>query len=192
MARKKSGDKRSYIIKATVSEVVENGLNATSINVIAKRAQVSVGTVYLYFDNKEELLSAVYLDVKRGIHSTLIDALNSTQNTTDRLKLAWFSMLEYASENPNDFLFSEVLGNVDFLSIDDLNKIDELSTELRGFLEEGIADGTLKQENISAIATMFMAPLLALARQNARANTQIDRNLAETIYQMCWAAIASS
>jgi AcrR family transcriptional regulator len=58
----KKPDKREAIIEAARGLFTTEGYEATTIAEIAKKAGVAVGTVYLYFKNKPELLDAVQGD----------------------------------------------------------------------------------------------------------------------------------
>jgi AcrR family transcriptional regulator len=51
--------KRELIMNAALEEFAEHGYHATSINMITKRAGVSKGLLYNYFDSKEELLKEI-------------------------------------------------------------------------------------------------------------------------------------
>jgi len=57
------------ITAAALELFVERGYAATRLEDVAARAGVSKGTVYLYFDNKEELFKAV---VREGLVSPLV------------------------------------------------------------------------------------------------------------------------
>ena len=46
------------ILSAALETFVENGFAATRLEDVAKRAGISKGTLYLYFENKEELFKA--------------------------------------------------------------------------------------------------------------------------------------
>lgn len=59
-----SAEKREKILAVATQEFSENGFENTNINVIAKRAGVSVGSLYKYFDTKRELFLTV---VQAGI-----------------------------------------------------------------------------------------------------------------------------
>lgn len=60
----KSIDKRNALINATIKLVNNNGFHATPMSKIAKMANVSPATIYLYFKNKQDLVNKTYLDVK--------------------------------------------------------------------------------------------------------------------------------
>ncbi len=59
MARPVSGNKQQDIRNATIAEVAAVGSTGVSVNKIAKRAGVSVGTIYRFYETKDDLLFAV-------------------------------------------------------------------------------------------------------------------------------------
>ena len=74
------GEKRKAILDAAVFEFSSNGFNAANINVIAKRAGISIGSMYQYFDSKENLfLTAIDEGYKIIEHSlSEIDLINGS------------------------------------------------------------------------------------------------------------------
>ena len=60
MARSSDGNKREKILDAAVVEIARQGFYQTTVAMIAKRAGVADGTIYLYFHNKEEILFSLF------------------------------------------------------------------------------------------------------------------------------------
>ena len=54
------GDRRSAILDAALHVFAENGCSAARVSDIASEARVGKGTVYLYFESKEDLLMGVF------------------------------------------------------------------------------------------------------------------------------------
>jgi TetR/AcrR family fatty acid metabolism transcriptional regulator len=57
---KKKGQKYEQIIEAAVKVIAENGYHHAQVSKIAKEAGVADGTIYLYFDNKEDILISLF------------------------------------------------------------------------------------------------------------------------------------
>ena len=57
-------DKRKAILNTTLKLISSNGFHAAPMSVIAKEAGVAAGTIYLYFENKEDLIIQLYKYVK--------------------------------------------------------------------------------------------------------------------------------
>ena len=80
----KSLDTKLTIFRAAVDLLDEEDLDAISIRGIAKRAEVSVGTFYYYFNTKYEVFG--YAHIMMGAYMTSTVAKNLPKTTTwDRL-----------------------------------------------------------------------------------------------------------
>lgn len=65
-----SEEKQNQILKAAIEEFSVNGFNGTSINKVAKRAEISIGAMYSYFESKDDLFLSVVerlFDVLEGV-----------------------------------------------------------------------------------------------------------------------------
>ena len=60
-----SEDKREKIFEVAISEFASNGYSSTNINTIAKKAGISIGSMYSYFASKEDLFLTI---VDKGFH----------------------------------------------------------------------------------------------------------------------------
>lgn len=55
-------EKKELILNAALEEFAEYGYHISSINKIAKKANISKGLIYNYFDSKEDLLKSVMMN----------------------------------------------------------------------------------------------------------------------------------
>ena len=60
MPRLATGRKKEAILDAAVVEIASHGYYGTTVAMIARRAGVADGTIYLYFENKEEILVSLF------------------------------------------------------------------------------------------------------------------------------------
>jgi AcrR family transcriptional regulator len=74
-ARPKRADARRNYEKvvAAAREAFAEGGTATSLEEIARRAQVGIGTLYRHFPNRQALLEAVYVDEVEGLCRSAAD-----------------------------------------------------------------------------------------------------------------------
>jgi AcrR family transcriptional regulator len=64
MARPKSEDKRNAILDAATRVFAERGLTAAPTSEISKQAGVAEGTLFTYFKTKDDLMNALYREIK--------------------------------------------------------------------------------------------------------------------------------
>jgi hypothetical protein len=60
----KSKEKRAALLQATLQLINQGGIQEASMAKVAKLANVSPGTIYLYFENKQDLVNQLYLSIK--------------------------------------------------------------------------------------------------------------------------------
>jgi AcrR family transcriptional regulator len=160
--------RRRQIIDAARSLLVEKGLAATSINQIAKRAELGVGTIYFYYQNKEELFAALQ---EEGLDLLLADIREAVADATEppaRLRAAalsylgfsrdrqsYFDVIGYFLSSPNVLLSSDLKSRVDEKSRDFLSLIMEI-------ISDGIAAGRFRDIDPEDAAVLFWSSLHGL------------------------------
>ena len=65
--RQPPATRRRAILDAAASLLVTNGLAATSVDAVARRAGIAKGTVYLYFASRSDLLAALRSRYAQGL-----------------------------------------------------------------------------------------------------------------------------
>lgn len=60
MPRPATGRKKEAILDAATVEIAAHGYHSTTVAMIARRAGVADGTIYLYFENKDEILASLF------------------------------------------------------------------------------------------------------------------------------------
>jgi TetR/AcrR family transcriptional regulator len=74
------GERRSLILDAAERAFAAKGLDATTMDDIAAQAQLAKGTLYLYFDTKEELLLGMAVRHQRAVLDRFAEAKRSAAN----------------------------------------------------------------------------------------------------------------
>ena len=81
-----SEEKRTKILTVAVNEFANNGFNNANINTIAKKAEVSVGSLYKYFDTKTDLfLTSVNFGIS-NLEAVLESVINSAEEVMVKLE----------------------------------------------------------------------------------------------------------
>ncbi|PKR79231.1 TetR family transcriptional regulator [Halalkalibacillus sediminis] len=88
---KKNKPKYKQILDAAVEVIAENGYHASQVSKIAKKAGVADGTIYLYFDNKEDILVSLFQE-KMGQFIERIESVIDENDTADEKLYALIEM----------------------------------------------------------------------------------------------------
>jgi TetR/AcrR family fatty acid metabolism transcriptional regulator len=74
--RKKEGNKETDILSAAISVFAESGFFDAKISKIAELAKVSIGSIYVYYDNKDDLLYKIFEKIWGGLYENLNDLVS--------------------------------------------------------------------------------------------------------------------
>lgn len=81
-----SEEKRQKILNVAIAEFSEHGFSSANINNIAKKAGISVGSVYKYFENKEHLFLTVIHHGVEILKNVLQEIMKSDENLESRIE----------------------------------------------------------------------------------------------------------
>jgi len=76
----------------------KKGLDATSMNQIARNAELSVGTLYLYFKNKESLFAALQEEGLDLLYTKIKEASGEGSTPREKLEKVALAYLDFSEE----------------------------------------------------------------------------------------------
>lgn len=88
------------IFTATNDLMATVGLPNLSIHKIAKEAQISPGTIYLYFKNKDELLEQFARYIFKSFEETLEKDYDENQSFFQRYRKMWWNIWHFLEQDP--------------------------------------------------------------------------------------------
>lgn len=108
MARLKSPEKRQAILNATVSEIAQVGLSASTAR-IAKGAELAEGTIFTYFSSKDDLFNELYVALKTEVYGRIHADFPHHSGLRERVRHIWIEYLRWAMEKPAERKVSVLL-----------------------------------------------------------------------------------
>lgn len=99
MARPKSADKRSAILTAATHIFAERGLSAPT-SAISAEAGIAEGTLFTYFHTKDELLNALYREIKQQMAEEMLSEFPGQASVPDRFHYAWSQYIAWGIRHP--------------------------------------------------------------------------------------------
>ena len=99
MPRQRSADKRKRIVLAAIKVFARKGYFRARVSEIAKEADVADGTIYLYFQGKEDILVALFDDVMSEHIEAARAELSRLSRVSDQLGLIARRHLELLGSN---------------------------------------------------------------------------------------------
>ena len=144
---------RENIVSAASTLFMERGIAATSMDDIAKAAGYSKATLYVYFENKEEIVGILVLNSMKKLYDYISSALIQHKTTKARYDFICRGLVQYQEEFP--FYFKMVLDkiNIDFEGKEYLPEEretyqigEEINEKIKNFLLSGMEKGDLRND----------------------------------------------
>ena len=152
---------RENIASAASELFMKKGIEATSMDDIAKTAGYSKATLYVYFENKEEIVGLLTLNSMKKLYNYIYSALEEQETTKVRYDLICNGLVKYQEEFPFYFKIALDKININFENHDYLPEEKEtyrvgedINEKLKDFLICGIEKGDLKN-NLEVMPTIF-------------------------------------
>lgn len=101
--------KEQTIRQKAISMIVEYGLDGFSMQKLAKEAQVSPATLYIYYKDKEDLLLKIGIDATIKMMEYSLRDFDPDMHFEEGLRLQWINRVRFFMENPMEVEFIEMV-----------------------------------------------------------------------------------
>lgn len=177
MAKPRSEEKRRGVLDAATRIIAAQGLSATT-TAIAKEAEVSNGTLFVYFATKSELLNQLYIALKEEIGAVSTDGLPTDETAYDQARHMWTRQVQWATTHPDKRQALVLLSVSDAITPESHRSAQGAFTEIRRVLEQSRDQG-----NLSGVSLEFVAALMTSVADTTITFMRDDPANAETYCQ---------
>ena len=95
---------RKRIYNAALRLFEKHGFDQVTVNEICRKARVSKGTFYVYFESKEQVILDLFLKNDRMVDAFAAGELASIDDPVEKLMQLWRKALSYQQESGPDIL----------------------------------------------------------------------------------------
>lgn len=184
-------DKRTAILDATRQLIVERGFHNTPMSQIASRAGVSAGTVYHYFENKDDLIHQLYKHTKARMGTALMSQDLMDLPFTEQIKTVWLRAYRFYVANPEATQYLEQYENSTYYKPVDVNDFDENMQALFIMMQTGMQKGELKRLPPPVLHEIWFNAAVRVARQQVNGHINLDEETLDLIAEsICGAVLA--
>jgi len=181
--------KRQQIIEITIQLVSEMGLYATPMSLIIKKSNVAAGTIYHYFDSKEDLIKTIYAELREEMSKAFIHDMDNALPFKDNFFIIWKNLFYFFKDNPCKFEFIEHYARSP-LEKDEVRAMNQSHHQPAvNFIQEGINKGYLRALPLSFIIQLIIAHVSVVVRMMINDETNISAISLEQFIQSSWDSV---
>ncbi|OZI05194.1 TetR family transcriptional regulator [Siphonobacter sp. BAB-5385] len=179
-------DKRTAILEATLDLISKNGFHATPMSMVAQHANVAAGTIYHYFESKEQLIDELFLLYRDKIALVIQESDDTTKPYRDRFRSVFLGLYDYYVSHPDQFLFIEHYANSPIMNKLSKEEMFNFYQPLWEFLRKGIHTGQLKDISSRLMAWMVYGNITAVVKMKLSGDLTLDVMLLNTAVNTVW------
>lgn len=105
---KKTGEKYQAIIDAAVRVIAKQGYHSAQVSRIAKEAKVADGTIYLYFENKDDILISLFNEKMGQFIETCRGRIEEATSIDQKLRVLVHAHLSQLSQDPEMAIVTQI------------------------------------------------------------------------------------
>lgn len=184
--------KREAVLRAALSLIDEFGFHGTSMAAIADEANVGAGTIYRYFDGKEDLINELYAEARAEAHRLILEMGHGDDKPVrDRLHAFWRAALLNYIECPKLYRFILQYESSPYLRESTRAQVEDMKEPFRRLYREGVDEGLFRDDPHEVHAAVFTGAASHLVQLHLSGGIELDDAMIDRTFDMIWAASTS-
>jgi TetR/AcrR family fatty acid metabolism transcriptional regulator len=158
--------KKDAILRAAIDVFAERGFFNAQVADVARAAGVAAGTVYLYFQSKDDILASIFERTMREAFAEGRTALADVRDPSDRLRaFARLHLARFGRDRNLAIVFQvELRHSIKFMERLSSSLLRDYLGQIRATIVDGQRSGIFREDiNATAAAKMFFGALDEMA-----------------------------
>ena len=184
-------DKRVRIIRAASELIVKNGLQSP-MSAIAAKADVAMGSIYNYFQSKDELILGVYRQLAEEFNAMVVEDIDRTVPHRARVMRYITDYIDFFWADWDRAILFEYLSNVPLIPQEAMAEVfGKTRAYSRTLMTEAQADGVVKPHSVAFMGGLIGGGIRNTLKWHRATHDTLSDEDKRQIAQMCWDAIAT-
>ena len=154
MGKRKNNEKYHRIIEAATKVFAKKGFYKAKISEIAREAQVADGTIYIYFENKDDILICLFEEQMKTVLDNMVIQLSVESDPIKKLEKFALAHLQLVEQNKNmaEIIQVEVRQSSKFMKEYRNDPFVQYLELIADVIRQGQKEGLFKKEIIPGVA----------------------------------------
>lgn len=176
-------NKEAALREKAMEMIVKYGFDGLSMQKLAKAANISPATIYIYYKNREDLLNQLFNYTQQTFFEVALEGFNQHISLEDGLWLQWKNRLKFILKYPVHFQFIEQFKNSPCINHNDV-KLSNFKESMKWFVQNAIKKGELKKMEPELFWSIAYGPFYSLVKFHLQEITVMGNNFKLTEAKM--------
>lgn len=182
--------RRAVLMQAALDLFHAHGCDGTSVPAVARRAGMSVGSVYLHFKSKDELVGALIAHLRGFFARRVVAAVRPGDGVRAQFESLWAVMSEHMLHYGKAAAFCDVHHHPAYLPPAAVDAWTRAGKALDGHLRRGRRERVYRDQPEAAMRALVMGPLMMHAKMVTPAERRQSAATLRTMRESVWDNLA--
>ncbi|RYZ86914.1 MAG: TetR/AcrR family transcriptional regulator [Proteobacteria bacterium] len=189
---KTSVDRKERLFDAAIILFSELGFHGVAVPKIAKEAGISTGSIYNYFESKEDLVNQLFWFWKNELKLYYLNGYPADASIKDQFEFIWARLHKYTHDHPQAFLFIEGHMHASYLNQDCLDLEEEVFEIGRMFIRAGQAKGVIRKADPQLLVGFFFGAFVQYFKDCRASRQKWTKANSFAVRDFCWTSLSIS
>lgn len=161
--RAKDDNKETTIREEAIAMIVKEGFHGLSMQKLAKAANISPSTIYIYYDSREDMLNKLYFYVEERFNREILKGFDPRMSFEEGLWLQWKNRSRYVLQHPLYFHFSEQFRNSPLIRHKDI-KESPFKNAMKEFVYHAVQRQEIEELPVEIFWSLAYGPFYTLLK----------------------------
>ena len=180
------------VLETTLRLISEKDLQATSMNLISKESGVSTGSIYHYFQSKEDIINELYRGIVEFHGEVVLKEFYTSESIQERFRQVWENIIRFNMKYPKAFQFIEQYSFSPY--IDEATKQEACQGGWYGpvakLYTEAIEKLLFIELEPKLMVQMHFGSVVYLVKAYLRNDVDLTDEMIQTVIYSCWNAVS--
>ena len=184
-------EKKVLLLESALDLIKEHGFHGTPVSLVAKTAGVAAGTVYTYFQSKDELILEIYSYVKSQVLQEISSLDPVEKSFEERFLALWDNWISLYLRRISFQSFLEQFASSPYNTEEVQEQADPLEAWFLDFFRQGVESGVLREMDPRLLMVLVKGNVISMIRFKTYFSKKLKNTEEELkmIPKMIWDAI---
>ncbi len=181
--------KVDQIFDATLMLVRERGLAGITMSEIARAAKIATGTLYIYFESKENLINELFTQCRKSSVDIYFTGYDTSKSFKVGLRTIWFNLLEFRIHYFEKAVFMDQCYHSPYITETTKELTKKMLQPLYKLVERGKDEKQLKNMDAFLLLIFMVSGINEYVKHSVYSEKKITKSSMEDLFVLIWDGI---
>lgn len=184
--------KQKQVVDAARRLLATEGLHGMSIKLLVKESGVAAGTIYLHFEDKQDIVRQVYASVLHEVGQAISRNHDDEKPLFEQYQSLWRKLWTYFQQHPNTLMVKAQFDHLPKGALkQDLQDVRVSFQVISRLFSKGRASGQIRDLPDEVLGALSFETCATLARQQLLGLLEFNDDMLDSCILASWQAIVT-